>query len=68
MSELYRYRSPSLGEPRRVATRAGELVELDDSYSFTPEDAPAALAEAIALSRPPDGLALRGVRLGRRRR
>lgn len=31
-----------------AALPAAELVELDDSYSFTPEDQPAALASAIA--------------------
>lgn len=39
-----------LANARRYAEAlpAAELVEVDDSYSFTPEDAPAAVAEAIA--------------------
>jgi pimeloyl-ACP methyl ester carboxylesterase len=39
-----------LDHARRYAAELPEasLVEIDDSYSFTPEDQPAALADAIA--------------------
>ncbi len=43
-----------LANARRYAAALprAELVEVDDSYSFTPEDAPAALADAIAAFAP----------------
>jgi pimeloyl-ACP methyl ester carboxylesterase len=51
--EPHRYRSPLLGDPIRPEVSRGplqqaELVEVDDCFSFTPEDQPGAVAEAIA--------------------